>query len=122
MRKITKKNITFGLIGLFAVIIGFICKTVYRDYVKSNGINDYGIAGFLPSYFYVLGFALLLLIRPFNSPKLIISIVTAASILFELNQYSSRGVFDFKDSLASIAGGITAIMVSKLFESSKKSE
>lgn len=116
----SKKSSAFGLFGLLAVVIGFVCKVFYRDYVNSNGINDHGIAGFLPSYFYVLGFSLLLLIRPTRFPKLVISIVTVASILYEIKQYSSEGIFDVKDALASIVGGVTAVLVVKFIETNNK--
>jgi len=112
----TKQSSLFGLIGFIAIIIGFLGKTYYRDYVNSTGINDYGIAGFLPSYFYVLGFSLLLLIKPTKFPKSVISIVTIASILFEIKQYISTDKFDLKDILASIAGGLTGILVLKLID------
>ncbi len=69
------------------------------------------MAGFLPSYFYVIGLSLLLLIRPTQYPKIIIGIVTAASILFELKQWNTSGNFDLPDMLASIAGGLTSVLI-----------
>ena len=116
----SKKSIAFGLLGLSAVVIGFVSKVFYRDYVNSNAIKDYGIAGFLPSYFYVLGFSLLLLIRPTRFPKLVIYIVTVASILYEIKQYVTGGIFDVKDTLASIGGGVTALLVVKFIETNNK--
>jgi hypothetical protein len=108
---VKRENIIFGIIGFLAVLVGFLGKTVYRDFINLNGINDFGIAEFLPSYFYVLGFSLLLLIRPTNHLKLIIFIVTVASILFELKQWNSSGNFDVGDIMASIIGGLTAILI-----------
>jgi hypothetical protein len=113
---VTKKSITYGAIGLLATILGFLGKAFYRDYILSNSINDWGIAWFLPSYFYVVGFSLLLLIKPTKYSVLIISIVTLASILFEIKQYFSTNFFDVKDILASIAGGLTAFAVLKIVE------
>lgn len=113
------ENIKIGVIGLFAVVSGFLCKAFYRNYININKIDDYGVAGFLPSYFYVVGFSLLLLIRPTKIPKTIVLIVTAASILFELKQWKSSGNFDLQDILASIAGGLTAILVFKVIEKKK---
>jgi hypothetical protein len=104
------KNILYGITGLLSVIFGFLGKTVYRDFIISKNVNDYGIAGFLPSFFYVIGFSLLLLIRPVRFPVIIIAVVTFASVLFELNQYGSTGQFDIRDTLASIAGGIVAFL------------
>jgi hypothetical protein len=109
-----KENRIVGLIGFFSVIIGFLSKAIYRDFININEINDFGIAEFLPSYFYVLGFSLLLLMRPTNYAKAFILIVTLASILFELKQWTSTGKFDAKDIFASIAGGITAILILNL--------
>lgn len=46
----TKKNIQAGLIGFIAVILGFLGKAFYRDYIITNSINDFGMAGFLPGF------------------------------------------------------------------------
>jgi len=112
----TKKSIACGSIGLIATVLGFLGKAFYRDYIHSNAINDWGIEGFLPSYFYVAGFSLLLLIKPAKYPVVIISMVTLASVLFEFRQYFSTGFFDLKDVLASIAGGVTAFIILKAVE------
>ena len=116
MNKMIRQHRILGIIGLLAVITGFLGKSIYRDFIKFNNINDFGIAGFLPSYFYVIGFALLLLIKPTKHSKMIVLVVTVASVLFELKQWNSTGIFDLKDILASIAGGITAILILKNVE------
>jgi len=115
----TKQSRIFGLIGFLFILAGFLGKTVYRDYINLNRINDYGIAGSSPSYFYVAGFSLLLLIRPTRFPTLIIAIVTLASILFEIKQWISTQIFDVNDIIASIAGGITAILILKAIQKGK---
>ena len=111
-----QENKIFGIIGFLAVLMGFLSKVIYLDFINLNEINDYGIAGFLPSYFYVLGFSLLLLIRPTKHSKKIVLIVTIASILFELKQWSTSGKLDLKDILASIFACITAIWIVKIIE------
>lgn len=78
--KLMRINGLFGIIGLLAVILGFLSKTIYRDYINLNKINDYGLAGSLPSYFYVVGFTLLLLIKPAKYPKVLVLIVTLGSV------------------------------------------
>jgi hypothetical protein len=108
---VSKKSIFFGLIGLGATTVGFLGKVFYRNYINANRINDFGLAGFLPSYFYVIGFSLLLLIRPTRLPKVVIAVVTSASICYEFMQYISTGKFDYADILASIAGGLTALLI-----------
>jgi hypothetical protein len=107
-------NGLFGIIGLLAVILGFLSKTIYRDYINLNEINDYGAAGSLPSYFYVVGFTLLLLIKPNKYPKVLVLIVTLGSVLFEIKQWNSTVKLDAKDILASVAGGLTVLVILKL--------
>lgn len=107
-------NGLFGIIGLLAVILGFLSKTIYRDYINLNKINDYGVAGSLPSYFYVVGFTLLLLIKPTKYPKVLLLIVALGSVLYELMQWGSTGKLDVKDILASIGGGLTVLVLLKL--------
>jgi len=99
----------FGLLGLLAVLLGFVGKAFYREYIIDNRIDDYGIAAFLPSYFYVIGFSLLLLLRLTKYPVLVVITVTLASVFYELYQWEQSGSFDLLDIMASMAGGLTAI-------------
>lgn len=116
----TKKNIQAGLTGLTAVIFGFLGKAVYRDYININSINDFGIAGFLPSFLYVIGFSLLLLIKPSRHPYLSILIVTTGSVLYEFKQYLSSSVIDINDILASVAGGLCSVLIYHFINSEYK--
>jgi hypothetical protein len=109
--QISKQQLLFGFIGLLATIAGFLSKTVYRKYIIANSIDDFGLAGLLPSYFYVVGFSLLLLMRLNGIPRLTILLVTFSSVLFEFGQYVSTNVFDFFDVLASLAGGLTSTLI-----------
>ncbi len=111
-----KKHRVFGFAGFLAVLAGFIGKSVYRDYINLHAINDFGIAGFLPSYFYVIGFSLLLLIRPTKFPKIIILIVSLGSVIYEMKQYIDSGNLDFMDITASLAGGISALIILIIIE------
>ena len=111
----TKSTKILVWIGVIFIIIGFIGKFYYRDYIYSNNINDYGIAGFLPSYVDVVGLSLMLLISELYKkerfPQLYFLFVTIGSILYELNQYRLSGVLDVGDIIASISGGITAFLI-----------
>lgn len=116
----TKNSVIFGLTGFCATLIGFAAKAFYRNYILSNSISDFGIQGFLPSYFYVMGFSLLLLVKPTKFPSLVIFTVALASVLFEIKQFIANRNFDWKDTLASIAGGLTALVVVKMLETTGK--
>jgi hypothetical protein len=114
------KTKTFGLIGLFSTIIGFISKAFYREYIYAQQIDDFGIANFAPSFFYVLGFSQLMLIRPTKYPYAIAMIVMIASILYELMQYRANELLDFPDIIASIMGAICSMII--IFFTKKKLE
>jgi len=113
------------LIGILFVVIGFLAKVFYREYINSHGIDDFGLAGSLPSFFYVIGFSQLLQIRPIKYPFLVILVVTIGSIIYEFKQQpSNSGVLDINDIVASIAGGAISLLIlyiiGKKFKTNKK--
>jgi hypothetical protein len=101
MKELRLKN---GIIGVAAVLLGFIAKAVYRPYVYAHELTDYGIADSAPSFFYVIGFSQLLLVSKHTRGWVIILLVTSGSILFEVMQ-SGHGHLDLSDIVASILGG-----------------
>jgi hypothetical protein len=111
------------LIGILFVVIGFLAKVFYREYINSHGIDDFGLAGSLPSFFYVIGFSQLLQIRPVKYPALTILVVTAGSIIYEFKQQSSNsGVLDINDIVASIAGGAISLLILYIIAKKFKNE
>lgn len=104
------------LIGLGFVIIGFLAKVFYREYISSHGIDDFGLAGSLPSFLYVIGFSQLLQIRPIKYSVLVILVVTLGSVIYEFKQYRSSGNLDVNDIVASILGGVISYLILTLVE------
>ena len=109
-----------GLIGLALIIAGFIGTIFYRGFTNENTVNDFGFPGMLPSYFYVAGFSCLLFMKFYEIGEFIILIVSTASILFEIRQYVSTDILDIRDILASVAGGITAMIILKVSRAAAK--
>jgi len=99
------------LIGILFIVIGFLAKAFYREYINRNGIDDFGLAGSLPSFLYVIGFSQLLQIRPIRYPALVILVVTIGSILYEYKQSLTTGIMDVNDIVASIAGGAVSLLI-----------
>ena len=111
------------LIGILFVVIGFLVKVFYRDYINSHGIEDFGLAGSLPSFFYVIGFSQLLQIRPIKYPWLVIVVVTVGSIIYEFKQQSSNlAGLDTNDIIASIAGGAISLLILYIIAKKFKNE
>ena len=100
------------LIGILFVVIGFLAKVFYREYINSHGIDDLGLAGSLPSFLYVIGFSQILQIRPIKYPSLVILVVTIGSIIYEFKQQSSNlAGLDVNDIIASIVGGAISLLI-----------
>ena len=117
-----KESGSYFLVGLIAVILGFLSKAFYRPFIYSHNISDFKLADSLPSFFYVVGFSSLLSVNPLGiKPKTIIIIVTLASIVFEGYQFSHKGFFDVPDTLYSIFGGTVSILIYRYFLKNRKS-
>ena len=111
------------LIGILFVVTGFLVKVFYREYINSHGIDDFGLAGSLPSFFYVIGFSQLLQIRPIKYPWLVIVVVSAGSIIYEFKQQSSNlAGLDTNDIIASIAGGAISLLILYIIAKKFKNE
>ncbi len=108
----SRLHLTNGLIGLLSVILGFISKAFYRPYAYQNQLSDLGLSDWAPSFFYVLGFSQLLLIKNYRYPWLVILMITAGSILYEFMQAGNQ-LLDAKDIFASALGGIISFLLLK---------
>lgn len=102
-------------------------RFIYRPFIYSNHINDYGIAdsignsgGIIVQIFVMLAF--------FNSPRnkvfRVILFLVAGYIVYEIAQlYLPRGVFDWLDVYGTIIGGIVAafiyFLISKVIRKNK---
>ena len=104
------------LLGVVVVVIGYIAKVFYRDYIISHGIDDFGLAGSLPSFLYVIGFSQILQIRPIKYPALVMIVVTLGSVVYEFKQYYLSDNIDVNDIVASILGGVVSYLILLIIE------
>ncbi|AUS06418.1 VanZ family protein [Pseudotamlana carrageenivorans] len=105
---------------IYAIIfysIGFFLNSIYRPYVYSNEINDFGIADmgnnivFVPGVYFLLS---LISKKPIKGIYKDIFIHTSFLIFFEVLSLFINGIgtFDFKDIFALLIGaGITYLIV-----------
>lgn len=107
------KKRTLLIIGAIAALIGFASKLAYRPWIINNQVDDYGIQGFAPSFFYVVGACLLM--AGFSNKDHLKNMVWAAvgATMYELEQYYTSMVFDYKDLLATGIGLGLAILIGK---------
>ena len=89
-------------IGIIFGLLAFVAKLVYRPIVNRFDFHDYGINGFLPSFFTVLALCLIGASVWSKNPKTVMLFATIGQLIYELEQIITERTFDLKD-LASIA-------------------
>jgi hypothetical protein len=112
-----QKNLTYAFLGIINVVIGFIAKAFYRPYAYGAGFEDFGLADALPSFFYVIGLSLLLLLSDVKYPWLVIIMVSLGSVGYEYLQSLTAGTIDNGDLIASLAGGLISLLIWKIVDS-----
>jgi hypothetical protein len=102
----------FAVLFFFLTEIG---RNIYRPFIYSNNINDYGIAdsignsgGIIVQIFFMLAIL--------NSQKKkvfrVIGFIVIGYILYEILQpYLPRGVFDWKDIYGTLIGGVISLFM-----------
>ena len=90
-------------------------RNIYRPFIYSNNIDDYGIAdsignsgGIIVQIFFMLAIL--------NSPRKkvfnVIGLIVIGYIIYEILQpYLPRGVFDWKDIYGTLIGGAISLFV-----------
>ncbi len=106
--------IYFGIAVLFFFLTE-IGRNIYRPYIYSSNINDYGIAdsiGNLGGIIVQIFFSLVILNSPAMKAFNLIGFIVIGYILYEILQpYLPRGVFDWKDIYGTLIGGVISLLV-----------
>lgn len=118
----SNKKQTLIIVGVVAAILGFASKLAYRPWVINNHVDDYGIQGFSPSFFYTVGACLLM--AGFSNKNYIKNMLwtAAGATVYEVEQYYTSMIFDYKDLLATGVGLGMAILIGKIVFRKKKEE
>ncbi|NEM98997.1 hypothetical protein [Pontibacter burrus] len=116
------KKQTLRIVGVIAALLGFASKLVYRPWVIENQMDDFGLQGFAPSFFYVLGACLL--IAGFSNKNIPKNMALAAlgAAVYELEQNYTSRVFDYLDLIATGVGLGLALLISEVILKDKAAE
>lgn len=101
-------------------VIAITLKSIYRQYVYANQINDYGIADSSPNFFAGLIIVFLYFTQYQKLTLKKHTMFTIAGLVgYELIQGSvfKNNFFDYKDILASIFGAFTGYLIGMKFKS-----
>jgi len=115
MKTIDRLRLIYFIVAVLAFFATEAGRNIYRPYIYSNGIDDYGIAdsignsgGIVVQIFFMLAVL--------NSPRKkvlhVIGFVTAGYILYEfLQPFLPKGVFDWKDIYGTVIGGVISFLI-----------
>jgi len=106
--------IYMGIAALFFFITE-IGRNIYRPYIYSNNIDDFGIAdsiGNSGGIIVQIFFSLTILNSPGKKTFNVIGFLVIGYIIYEILQpYLPRGVFDWKDIYGTLIGGVISLFV-----------
>jgi hypothetical protein len=111
----------FGFVFFFlSTEIG---RKVYRPWVYSNGIDDFGIADTIGNSLGTLT-QIFLLLAIYHSNRaqsyIIVAFITVGYILYEIAQpWLPRGTFDLGDIYATIGAGVAALILTSAIHAFK---
>lgn len=110
----------YGTFFILSAIAGFAVKLYYREYIYSNHIFDFYLAGSGPSLFSSFGSLFLYFTAAHLSGRPVtynsVIWITLGCLSYELFPLDSKRTFDFMDIIAIIAGSIAACGIFSVFE------
>ena len=115
LKTIDKLRILYLIITVVSFSLTEIGRFIYRPYIYSNNIDDFGIAdsiGNSGGIIVQIFFSLAILNSPGKKVYNVIGFIVIGYIVYEILQpYLPRGVFDWKDVLGTLIGGAISVIV-----------
>lgn len=115
VRTIDSRRIQYLVVAIVFFIITETGRFVYRPFIYSNKLNDFGLAdsiGNLGGIIVQIFFMLFVLNSPLNKGIRIIGFLVIGYIVYEIAQpYLPRGVFDWNDVYGTVIGGAIALLL-----------
>ncbi len=101
-------------ISLLIGVLGFFVKLAYRPYILSNAIDDFGIQGFLPTLFYVVGICLFITFLTNKNQVIAMGYGALGALAYEFEQIWTSRTFDFLDLFMVFAGYGVSVFIFKI--------
>ena len=115
LKTIDSKRIIYFLIAVLFFFLTEFGRKIYRPYIYSNNIDDYGIADSIVNsggIIVQIYFMLAILNSPRNKVFRVIAFIVIGYIIYEILQpYLPRGVFDWKDIYGTFIGGVISLCI-----------
>lgn len=115
IRTIDSRRILYLVTAIAFFFITEAGRFVYRPYIYSNKLNDFGLAdsiGNLGGIIVQIFLMLFILNSPLKKGFRIIAFLVIGYIVYEIMQpYLPKGVFDWKDIYGTLAGGVISLLL-----------
>jgi hypothetical protein len=119
-------RLIYFAIFVFSFFVTELGRNVYRPYIYSHHINDYGLAdaiGNLGGIVVQIFFILAILNPPKRKAYNVIAFLSLGYILYEIAQpYLPKGVFDWKDIWGTLIGGVFSLFLFLIIQSMVKNK
>lgn len=124
LRVIDQRRIAYILLAIAFFFITETLRGIYRPYIYTNDINDFGFAdtiGNLGGIIVQIFFSLAIVNAEIKKSFIIITLLIIAYIVYEIMQpILPKGVYDIKDIYATLIGGAIAILIFLYLQFNKK--
>ena len=115
IKTIDNIRVVYLVIAVLFFFLTEIGRNIYRPYIYTNNIDDYGIAdsignsgGIIVQIFFMLA----ILNSPRKKVLRVIGFIVIGYIVYEILQpYLPRGVFDWKDIYGTLIGGVISLFI-----------
>jgi len=115
IKTIDNIRVVYLVIAVLFFFLTEIGRNIYRPYIYTNNIDDYGIAdsiGNSGGIIVQIFFTLAILNSPRKKVLRVIGFIVIGYIVYEILQpYLPRGVFDWKDIYGTIIGGVLSLFI-----------
>jgi hypothetical protein len=115
IKTIDNIRVVYLVIAVLFFFLTEIGRNIYRPYIYTNNIDDYGIAdsiGNSGGIIVQIFFTLAILNSPRKKVLRVIGFIVIGYIVYEILQpYLPRGVFDWKDIYGTIIGGVISLFI-----------
>ena len=114
-RIIDTLRIYYAILFILTFALTEIGRFVYRPFIYSNHINDFGIAdsiGNLGGIIVQIFFGFMIINPPKKKGIRLIAFFSCGYIVYEIAQpFLPKGVFDWKDIYGTLLGGILSLLI-----------
>ena len=118
--KIDRIRIVYFVVFLFSFLFTEIGRELYRPYIYSNGINDFGVADTIGNFFGTITqiYLMLFLIYPtYKNGLFFFPFFVVGYSIYEFWQLMlPDSYFDWKDIVVTIISGVIAYLIYKLIK------